>query len=529
MNTLDARHIHQRIVSLLETIANDLHPEFGGGTLAPSAYGTAWMAMVRDPRDPQQIAFPKSFHALLELQTMDGSFGGPFPHTIVPTLAALLCLKRAPDQNDVTQRAARRAQMYLEQSLPRWDVRTHESVAFELIVPELLRALEGHGVRFDVAHLDALVTVAQKKLAMLNPERIYDHPSSISHSLEAFGNCLDFSRLKVHQHANGSYGGSVAATAAVLIYGPWDPAAARWLGYLYERGCYGKSGFVPDTFPMDLFEMSWIIYHLGHGGFDIVRECPPATLRRLVDWLERGLTASGAGAGVFTSLAADSDDTSVVIAALNACGRKPSLESLLLFERESHFLSYPGERVASVSANAHVLDALLCPAYESIPESRARIDKVVDFLCTAQKSEGFWTDKWHASPYYTTECSVLALVRSKSERGHDAIAKAIGWILDTQETASGGWGALGQCTAEETAYALNALFAAPISIRAELGEPFHQAVERGAMFLQSSLATSQASNVPALWIAKELYAPVRVTEAVVLGTLLRLSNAKKNH
>lgn len=509
---------------LLECIAADLHPVCGGGALGPSAYDTASVAMVRDPKNTHELAFPRSFEGLFDLQCADGSFGTPYPYTIVPTLAALLCLKKAPNQDTRTQDAAERARIYLEKVFPNWDVAHHETVAFEFLVPFLLSELDVLGTKFDFPHKAQLLAYAEKKMTFIRPEWLYEKRSTLAFSLDAFPGRLDFSRLQGQRGPDGSYGGSPASTAAMLTHGSWDEPAVRWIEYLYARGCCEQPGLMPGQFGLDCFEVSWAVHYLAMGGFSMADRLPRALVQTLVQWLERCITPSGAGWYVHAPhWMADADDTALAMAALMHFGTMPTLDPLLRFEAPDRFLCFEGERNPSTSPNAHVLHTLL-----ELPEPmrramQSRIDKTTNFLLGHGHSEGYWTDKWHASPTYATSCAVIALAKSNHPAAQKALEKSLLWTLEMQNAENGGWGMLGASTAEETVYALMILFAMENHVPANLEKHVQWALKRGMTYLRQHAEppTGRLAYRPSLWIAKDLYTPIRVVEAAILAMLRR--------
>lgn len=507
--------LNRQIIDLLRSVVGDLDPRYGGGALSASAYDTAWVAMVRDPESPARLAFPRSLGALLELQADDGGFGGPFPFTIVPTLAALLCLERAPTPSDRSRHAALRARGYLDAALARWDVRTHESVGAEVLVPSLLDALEGVGVGFEFSGRAEMRDAAEQKLSLIRPEQLYAGPSSLAFSLEAFGSRLDFTRLGACQHHDGGWCGSPSATAAALIHGPWSAKSGQWLASLSARR-FEHEGAMPPTYPCESMELAWCLHDLHRARFDIRRECPPELCRQLISWLEETLTIDGMAQSRFSNLPPDADDTAVSFAVLEANGRSPRFDPFTRFERESHFVSYPAERAISITTNAHVLDAVALQP-RGAPKASARTAKLVAFLCAKQRPEGCWIDKWHASPHYATSCCVRPLVAAGA-RG--AVERALQWIVAAQDRETGGFGAVIGPTAEETALAVHALLDASEAI----GTPpqIEGALARAAQFLEISEA-----RPPALWICKQLYAPRRMIAALVLGARLRLARRRE--
>jgi hypothetical protein len=204
-------------------------------------------------------------------------------------------------------------------------------------------------------------------------------------------------------------------------------------------------------------------------------------------------------------------------------GTIPSLDPLLRYERADRFLCFDGERNPSTSTNAHVLHLLLALPSAMRRDMQTRIEKVVKFLVGAQRPEGYWTDKWHASPHYATSCAIIAFAACDHPSAADAMGKALRWTLDTQDTRQGGWGVLVGCTAEETAYALMTLFALQRRAQSVLENRVQSAIARGMTYLRrhATLPAEPLSHRPSLWIGKQLYTPCRVVDAAILAMLRR--------
>jgi halimadienyl-diphosphate synthase len=510
---------------LLEQLVADQNETWGGGEMTAAAYDTAWVAMVRDPHHPNQLAFPQALNWLLKHQAIDGSWSrsSPYPYALLPTLAGLLALLKAPAQTESIRYAASRAEAYLRTSFSQWSVKKHESVGFEVLAPKLLQELEKLGVFFEFPDKAELLELYAEKMLIAGPDLIYSGQSNLIHSLEAFGSSLDFKRLKRQQSSNGSYGCSPAATAAVLIYGSdWDNAAADWLTYLSNRAFDGVQGGMPNAYPIDAFEGAWVLYNLALGGFNLERDFPKQLLQNLYTWLQQCLTPQGASISRFIGIPIDSDDTGMVLAALNKAGVKVPVDSILHFERSEHFSCFEKERGASMSANAHVLAALL-----SLPKAErnylsSSIRKLVNFLYSIRDKSGFWEDKWHLSPFYATACAVMALVDYEELSVQNNLQSTINWVLQSQSSKDGGWGYCDYSTLEETAYALQILQAVPHLIEPSDYLAYKRAIYRGVKYLWQHLDEyypDYGAWLPKLWRGKELYTPSRVVFSAVIAVL----------
>ena len=311
----------------------------------------------------------------------------------------------------------------------------------------------------------------------------------------------------------------IYATAAVLVHGPaWDAPAARWLLQLQARAERdGDPGAMPASHPADTFEAAWVLHLLWNSGL-AVDPAASAAARQILHWLSCCLSQRGATYSRIRGMPADADDTSLVLAVLNEHGVRTELSALRPFEREAHFVSYDGERTASTSTNAHVLDALLSVDPIGLPALGARRRKLVRYLRDEQAPEGYWTDKWHLSPHYATLCSTLALLRVPDPTLRPGLGETMAWLRQTQH-AGGGWGASGS-TLEETAYgALTAAGIMRLRPRARTDE--HRRILRRAQgYLRRHMhKLDSAGALPALWVDKTLYVPPRVLRAAVLAAL----------
>jgi halimadienyl-diphosphate synthase len=523
LNLIESLNPQKLASILLKEIIADLDEKFGSGDISAATYDTAWVAMVRNPNKPKKLAFPDSFNCILKSQAEDGSWGGLFPYTLLPTLAALLALLKAPEPTTQVHYAVKRAKHYLENALLQWSVKKHESIGFELLAPMLLEELEKLDLIFEFPDKNELLKIRSQKLLITSPKLIYSGQSTLIHSLEAFGAALDFKRLKQQQAINGSYGGSPSATAAVLIYGSeWDNAAAEWLTHLSNRAFDGVVGNMPTAYPIDVFEIAWVLNNLASGGFNLQHNFSQPLVQKLCTWLQQSLTPQGVTPTRFVGIPTDSDDTGMALAALNKAQIKVPIDSLVNFERSDYFSCFKQERGSSITANAHVLTALLSLSKSEQISHQTRIAKVVDFLYSMRNEDGFWQDKWHKSSFYATACSVMSLTECKSLELKIELQPTLQWVLQTQSIEDGGWGYNGYSTLEETAYALQILQSLHLSVNSSYYIAYKRATYQGIKYILKHFNGSyfkkniQLSN---LWRGKELYTPKRVVFSAAIAVL----------
>jgi squalene cyclase len=142
-----------------------------------------------------------------------------------------------------------------------------------------------------------------------------------------------------------------------------------------------------------------------------------------------------------------------------------------------------------------------------------------DYVLATQQPDGFWLDKWHASPYYATNYAVSALDHFGGAIGEGAVSQAVEWVLDTQGR-DGSWG-MWCPTIDETAHAMHLLLS--LDPKKDRPEPrLKEALRHGADFLAACWdATPNDSVHMPLWVGKELYAADRIIRALALSVLHR--------
>jgi len=508
---------HHRVAMLARQILEELDAEvrqpFGGGRLNASAYETAWVALVRDRHRPKQLAFPEALAALLQMQEASGAWGKLFPYTVLPTMAALLALCRSPTQTKFVQQATQSAIAYLQSMTPSWSVDDCDTPFIEFLIPNLCTCLEENGITIPFVEMEKMADRRRAKLQRIPLDGLYTGNSNLIYALEVLGPQLDFTRLRARQTPDGGYGYSPSATAAVLLYAPgWDAGAAAWLRYLTQRSFGGYLGAMPPSFPAEMYEVSWSLYHLLASGLPLVTLAPEA-LAHLQRVLQQGLTPRGASFGRALALPPDVDDTAMAITVLNRLGSPTPVTALWPFAAGQHFATYAGERTSSSSANAHVLEALRS-AVQPLQFFREQ-GGIVQYLLTQRCADGSWTDKWCLSPMYATMSVVLALVRHPS--ASEDLVSTLYWLFQRQQT-DGSFGS----TIEETAYAVMTLKALAPIVSPEHATCHRECLRRSQNFLWHHLdMLDHPEQHQPLWIAKDLYGSHLVRRSAVIAALSR--------
>ena len=514
---------HHEATQLLTDSLND-----HWGAMSVSFYDTSYAARLERALRP-----PGSLTLLLDNQARDGSWGGPDLYAFVPTLAATATLLHLlvydATLTEIEMRriahSARRGLHYITTTAVADVSDLPDTVAVELIVPALIadigenqtrlraRLTDAHDstlhgcVGTNLPHLDS----TQLRGLRARIEEGTDVPVQVGHSLEVLGDAVASIGLP---STNGVYGCSPAATAWMIANDAAnDP---RSLPYLHSMAAR-LSGGQPNVAPITWFERGWILALFAQSRMML----PPALVARMIVEFKTALTPMGIAGGA--GLPPDGDDTGMVYALLNMFDVAHEPVPILTFEGTNAFRCFAGERTTSPSVNAHLLDGLTTFLGRSPSASatyRQAAIKIALYLLAAQHPDGYWTDKWHASPYYGTYCVVLALHRLVGSivlRETDRIAirnaceRARVWVVNTLHT-SGGWGRW-HATLEETAYALYIL---------DSGDSPHesQVSAQGAAYMLANrhAPASNPVRLP-LWHGKELYRPDRIVEAAILGAL----------
>ncbi len=480
------------------------------GQVSPSVYETGRLVTLA----PWLVGHRDRVAYLIGTQRPDGAWGALDGYALVPTLSATEALLSAHIRGDdcglgpeaLMESAGRGLRALSRLLADAAAVRLPDTPAVEIIVTSLVALINAHLDALPEAGIERLplpAGLSEAPLTMIKGrlESGKTLPDKLMHALEVAGRAAAGAPA-VCPTAAGTIGASPAATAAWLAAGdppdPGDPARSHLEAVALRYG-----GPVPVGLPITVFERGWVLSWLARARIPI--DVPPEMLVDLRAAI--GPVGTPAGAG----LPADADTTSVALYALSLHGVPYEPESLWAFETPTHFCTWQGEEGASVSVNAHVLDAF--GHFSRKRPNRAEgyaaaVGKAAAWLRERQWADGSWDDRWHASPYYATASCALALGEFGGAESRAAVRRAVRWILDTQRE-DGSWGRWGG-TAEETAYAMQLL------LLVGGDEPVAEAAARGYRYLRG---TADPGEGPPMWHDKDLYVPLAVVRAAVLAAL----------
>ncbi|MFI0481142.1 prenyltransferase/squalene oxidase repeat-containing protein [Actinomadura sp. 9N215] len=478
--------------------------------------------------------------ALLRRQNPSGSWGpaaAPVPYHFVPTLGALCGLlavdaarPRLGSPAGVRDAVHRGLRFLADHADELGAPDGPDTVAVEYLLPALLEDIGAHigspgeatAPGPDGRSPVLPRSVADRLLDAMRPERqrLADLraragaggslPGQLAFSLEVL------TRPPAGHPAFGEGGGPVgcspAATCAVLSWRAHaDPAGA--VRYLTGMQARQPGGAMPAIAPMAAMERSWTVAGLAR----LDHPVPGDLARALVRYFSRALARGAAPLG--PGLPPDADVTANMLLALAHLRRPADPAPLDPFEQATRYAAYRGERTASASVNAHVLEAL--GAWSAARAGRpphSGTAKARDWLLDTQSPDGTWDDKWHASPYYASCAAAMALGRHGGRSSRAAVDRTERWVLATQrpDGSFGIW-----CpTLDETAHAAQFLLARHGRPVPDDRSPPAQAVRAAAGFLarNQDAAPGHPVRTP-LWHGKELYEPERLVRSLVLAVL----------
>ncbi len=487
---------------MTEDLIAQLIEDIGPGHMASTAYDTAWTARLGEI-EPE--ISNRSLAWLVENQLPDGSWGAAAPmyyhDRVLSTLAAMIALTyRGRREHDKVQ--IEKGRLALERIVGNATAGLQAdpngaTVGFEMIAPILAEEAERLGLINNQREriLGRLSQLRAKKLSYLRGKMISRYVT-MAFSAEMAGkdgqHMLDIVNL---QEDNGSVGVSPSATAYFATYiKPGDP---RSLNYL--RKVTNPDGGMPNVAPFDVFEIAWTLWNLSLIPGLGYRE----KLKPYLDFLSQAWQPKvGIGFAAGYSVK-DGDDTGLVYETLLHYGIEKDLSSVLAYEQEDHFRCFDLEVNPSISANIHILGALL---RAGLGKNNTSVQKILGFLRRTRNPQfPFWADKWHSSPYYATAHAIIACAGVEN----DLVAESVEWILKTQNR-NGSWGTY-LPTAEETAYAIQALWVWD----QKAGSVPRGALLNGARWLRENLDLPY----PPLWIGKCLYSPNLVIRSAIVSAL----------
>lgn len=462
--------------------AQNLLDSLNMGRISKSCYDIAWVLRSGViTGDDRTILINK----LRSSQYNDGSWGAQLTYIhdrVINTLAVVIALIEQGGFDFEVKRGIE----YLNLFIPKLRTEAIETIGFELTFLSLLKTASRSKIDlpYDSDVVLYYAQLAEQKRGLLKAVPL-SRPTTITHSLEAFDDDeIDLSTVALFD--NGSLGNSPAATA-FYVKKVGSTNAVKSINYLTQFKSMDWD--IPSIYPFEIFEKAWVLYHFLHVGI-----LDKLDYKKHTDYLWHHWQKFG-GASISNDFPIiDSDDTAVTFIVLKETGYPVDATVFEQFEQEKWFRCFDLERNPSISANIHVLEAMIL-SDEYSGRDRA-ISKILAFLDKALSAT--WVDKWQVSPYY---CAAHLLIAIRT-LNHSLLQKTLGFIYSSQNV-DGGWG-IRSSSFEETKYVLLALGTLDREYQKD------DSLARARAFLQTGAFTPNVE----LWVDKGLYAPLSVIESL---------------
>nr|UVC58052.1 KSL8 protein [Isodon rubescens] len=226
----------------------------GNVEISPSAYDTAWVAMVPDREySSQKPRFPECLDWIVKNQNSDGSWGVQSPsmlkHSLSCTLACLLPLHK---WNVASPQLLRNGVEFIRSSaLAATDKNQISPIGFDIIFPMMIQY--ANDLNLELPLNQDLVHILFR-----NREAQLPRNKNLEYVAEGLGNSIDWNKvLLMHQRSNGSLFNSPATTAAALIHRHDE----KCLEYLNSLLSIYKT-WVPTIHPVDEYARLCLVDHL---------------------------------------------------------------------------------------------------------------------------------------------------------------------------------------------------------------------------------------------------------------------------
>nr|QWV53992.1 kaurene synthase-like 1 [Chamaecyparis formosensis] len=239
----------EALVAEIKEVFNSLED----GEISPSAYDTAWVARVAAIDGSAEPQFPQLVDWILRNQSADGSWGEERLFLVcdrfLSTLACLLTLTFWGVGNDHVQRG-------LDFLRGNTEAMVKEAVAFghqgfEMVLPALLNEAKhlGLDLPYELSIIQQINGKRDSKLKKASVEELHSHPTAMLQCLEGIQEVVDWKDILKLQSNDGSFSGSPASTACVLMH----TGDKKCLGFL--AGLVTKfEDHVPCMYPVDIAE-----------------------------------------------------------------------------------------------------------------------------------------------------------------------------------------------------------------------------------------------------------------------------------
>ncbi|KAM0051074.1 putative ent-copalyl diphosphate synthase [Helianthus debilis subsp. tardiflorus] len=383
MPFVEEDHAIKNYVKTIKSIFGSLDD----GVISPSAYDTAWVALIEGVNEqsggPQ---FPSSLEWIENHQLLDGSWGESMIFSasdrLVNTLACVIALTTWKVHPDKCERGLK----FVEENLYMLGDQNeeHKTHGLELVFPKLIELAGKLDLKVpnDSPVIKEMYKQRERKLLKIPKEKVHNTPTIMLYSLEGMKD-LEWDKLLKLQSENGSIVYSPSATAFAFM----QTKDQKCLAYLTNLVDKFKGG-VPHVYPVEIFEQSWMVDRLQRLG---IARYFQSEIKKCVDYIYRYWDGQAIGVTRYCNLP-DIDDTCMGFRVLRTNGYHVSPDVFRHFEKDGQFVCYPGQSAEAVTAmfNLYRASQVLFPEEKILDDAK---NFSYNFL-TEKRSTNELLDKW---------------------------------------------------------------------------------------------------------------------------------------
>ncbi|XP_071687661.1 ent-copalyl diphosphate synthase 1-like [Rutidosis leptorrhynchoides] len=380
---LKERHSIEEYVKAIQLIFGSMDD----GATTISAYDTAWVALIENVNGPSGgPQFPSSLQWIANNQLVDGSWGESSLFSacdrLLNTLACVVALTTWNVHADKCEKGMKF--VYENLNKIRHEKEEHFTSGFELGFTTLIELAQKLDIKmpYDSPILKKIHAIRDAKLKKIPKDIFYETPTIFHYSLEGMKD-LDWKKLLKLQAKNGSFVLSAAPTSMVYMQTK-DQKCLAYLTTLVAK----FNGGVPNAYPVDMFERSWMVDRLQRLG---IAHYFHSEIKDCVDHLYRYWDERGIGLGRNCNLP-DLDDTVMAFRVLRTYGYKVSPDVFQQFEKDRRYMCYQWQSTEAVTVmfNLYRVSQMSFPEEKILDDTKKFSQK---FLLEKQSTNELW-DKW---------------------------------------------------------------------------------------------------------------------------------------
>nr|QTW97445.1 CPS4 [Artemisia annua] len=384
LSFVDKQHaVTTKYVESIKSIFNTMDD----GKISPSAYDTAWVALIKDV-DGQNGGpqFPSCLQWIANHQLPDGSWGEPLMFSAFDRLLnTLACVIALTFWNIYPDKCGKGINFVNENMNKLGDEKEeHMTPGFELVFPSLIELAHKLEIKVptDSPVLKMIYARQDMKLAKIPKEILHKTPTIMLMSLEGMKD-LEWDKLLKLQCTNGSFLGSPSATASAFMQTK-DQNCLTYLTNLVAK----FNGGVPPVYPVDLFEHIWIVDRLQRLG---IAHYFRSEINDFVAYIYRYWDEQGIG---FTRNCnvPDLDDTAMAFRILRMNGYQVSPDVFRHFVNDREFVCYPGQsrETVTVMLNLYRASQMIFPGEKILNDAKS----FSHTFLTEKQSTNELLDRW---------------------------------------------------------------------------------------------------------------------------------------